>query len=131
MWGSHPPLRLCRPPPELLGQRDVKLNGRAEASASARVVPGALEPKLVRKPGFAPGPSRSQRGMLLLHHNPDLKWSPGSDSHRRLRVYETRPVASEARGLSKWCPRQESHLRPSASQAGALISLSYADNWHP
>src|ERR1017187_2717682 len=65
--------------------------------------------------------------MLLLHHNPDLKWSPGSDSHRRLRVYETRPVAAEARGLSKWCPRQESHLRPSASQAGALIYLSYAD----
>ena len=28
-----------------------------------------------------------------------IKWSPGSDSHRRLRVYETRPVASEARGL--------------------------------
>ena len=28
-----------------------------------------------------------------------IKWSPGSDSHRRLRVYETRPVAAEARGL--------------------------------
>lgn len=26
-------------------------------------------------------------------------WSPGSDSHRRIRVYETRPVAAEARGL--------------------------------
>ena len=25
---------------------------------------------LVRKPGFAPGPSRSQREVLLLHHNP-------------------------------------------------------------
>jgi len=28
-----------------------------------------------------------------------IKWSPWSDSHRRLRVYETRPVASEAQGL--------------------------------
>jgi hypothetical protein len=28
-----------------------------------------------------------------------IKWSPQSDLHRRLRVYETRPVASEARGL--------------------------------
>ena len=27
--------------------------------------------KLVRKPGFAPGPSVSQTEMLLLHHNPD------------------------------------------------------------
>jgi hypothetical protein len=26
-------------------------------------------------------------------------WSPWSDSHRRLRVYETRPVAAEAQGL--------------------------------
>ena len=28
-----------------------------------------------------------------------IHWSPGSDSHRRIRVYETRPVAAEARGL--------------------------------
>ena len=28
-----------------------------------------------------------------------LNWGPWSDSHRRLRVYETRPVASEAQGL--------------------------------
>ena len=27
--------------------------------------------KMVRKPGFAPGPSRSQREVLLLHHDPD------------------------------------------------------------
>ena len=25
-------------------------------------------------------------------------WGPWSDSHRRLRVYETRPVAAEAQG---------------------------------
>jgi hypothetical protein len=36
---------------------------------------------MVRKPGFAPGPSRSQREMLLLHHDPDLRWSLWSDSH--------------------------------------------------
>lgn len=28
-----------------------------------------------------------------------MKWSPWSDSHRRIRVYETRPVAAEAQGL--------------------------------
>ena len=33
---------------------------------------------------------------------PGLNWSPGSDSHRRIRVYETRPVAAEARGLWKF-----------------------------
>lgn len=65
--------------------------------------------KMVRKPGVAPGPSRSQREVLLLHHDPDWNWSPWSDSHRRIRVYETRPVAAEAQGL-KWCPRQELHL---------------------
>ena len=27
--------------------------------------------KLVRKPGFAPGPFASRAKMLLLHHNPD------------------------------------------------------------
>src|SRR4030095_6642134 len=43
----------------------------------------------------------SQGEMLLLHHSPDLKWSPWSDSHRRIRVYETRPVAAEARGRWK------------------------------
>ena len=56
------------------------------------------EMQLVRKPGFAPGPSASRAEMLLLHHNPDLNWSPWSDSHRRIRVYETRPVAAEAQG---------------------------------
>ena len=30
-----------------------------------------------------------------------LKWSPWSDLHRRIRVYETRPVAAEAQGLRK------------------------------
>ena len=67
----------CRPPPGLFGQRDAKLNGRAEEFASAQVVPGVLELKLVRKPGFAPGPSRSQAEMLLLHHDPDLNGAPG------------------------------------------------------
>jgi hypothetical protein len=28
-----------------------------------------------------------------------IKWGPWSDSHRRIRVYETRPVAAEAQGL--------------------------------
>ena len=34
---SHQPLRLCRPPLELLGQRDVKFEVRTEAFASARI----------------------------------------------------------------------------------------------
>ena len=55
-----------------------------------------------RKPGLAPGPSPSQGEMLLLHHNPDGSWSPWSDSHRRIRVYKTRPVAGEAQERWKW-----------------------------
>jgi hypothetical protein len=48
-------------------------NVRAETFVPARVVSplGVLEPKLVRKPGFAHGLSRSQREVLLLHHDPD------------------------------------------------------------
>src|SRR5437870_10545242 len=30
-----------------------------------------------------------------------MKWSPWSDLHRRIRVYETRPVAAEAQGRSE------------------------------
>ena len=55
-----------------------------------------IESEMVRKPGFAPGPSPSQGEMLLLHHVPEMNWSLWSDSHRRIRVYETRPVAAEA-----------------------------------
>ena len=45
---SHQPLRFCKPPPELLGQRDVKLKVRAEAFASARVVSSwLLEPSVI------------------------------------------------------------------------------------
>ena len=77
-----------------------RLPGRTEVESAHPAVqdftrkPMILGPaKLVRKPGFAPGPSRSQRGMLLLHHNPDGMpsrssesegWSPWSDSHRVL-----------------------------------------------
>ena len=35
-----------------------------------------IESEMVRKPGFAPGPSPSQGEMLLLHHDPDLKLEP-------------------------------------------------------
>ena len=55
-----------------------------------------IEIEMVRKPGFAPGPSPSQGEMLLV--TPQSCWSPWSDSHRRIRVYETRPVAAEAQG---------------------------------
>ena len=79
--------------------------------------------ELVRKPGFAPGPSASRAEMLLLHHNPD-----GASGRTRTeclrtatkRVCETRPLicwGTEA----KWRPRQESHLRPPPSHGGALI----------
>src|SRR5271170_4318166 len=35
--------------------------------------------------------------MLLLHHD-HHEWGPRSDSHRRIQVYKTRPVAAEAQG---------------------------------
>ena len=57
--------------------------------------------KMVRKPGLAPGPSPSRGEMLLLHHDPDWKWSLWSDSHRRIAVYETAPVAAEAQRQKK------------------------------
>src|SRR3974390_2502034 len=40
---------------------------------------------------------RSAASFCTLH--PSFEWGPWSDSHRRIRVYETRPVAAEAQGL--------------------------------
>jgi hypothetical protein len=49
-------------------------------------------------------------------------WSPWSDSHRRIRVYETRPVAAEAQGLSiNWRSHVDSHHEPSPSQGEMQI----------
>ena len=38
--------------------------------------------RLVRKPGFAPGPSPSQGEMLLLHHNPEMPGRAVADRRR-------------------------------------------------
>jgi hypothetical protein len=66
--------------------------------------------------------------MLLLHHNPDLKWSPWSDSHRRLRVYKTRPVAAEAQGREEKYEgrrmKDELNQVPRASDSIAFILLT-------
>src|SRR5436305_10751937 len=49
-----------------------------------------------------------------------IKWSPWSDSHRRIRVYETRPVAAEAQGpLSAKC-RMKNAERKLQLKIGAL-----------
>jgi hypothetical protein len=77
--------------------------------------------EMVRKSGFAPEPSPSRGEMLLLHHDPDLKWSPWSDSHRRLRVYETRPVAAEAQGLLNWRSHVDLHHELPPSQGSVQI----------
>jgi hypothetical protein len=37
--------------------------------------------------------------LLAIVYCAGRRWSPWSDSHRRIRVYETRPVAAEAQGL--------------------------------
>ena len=104
--------------------------------------------KLVRKPGFAPGPSASQAEMLLLHHNPELKireictlhspfcikkWSPWSDSHRRIRVYETRPVAAEGTGAEQnaECRMKNDEFRMPAMRAPfcTLHSAFFIQKW--
>ena len=47
-----------------------------------------------------------------------MKWSLRSDSHRRIRVYKTRPVAAEAQGLGKWRSHVDLHHELPASQTG-------------
>src|SRR5206468_4363568 len=133
---AHSPARQTGPGPGPLGAEAVARTQRRNGSAGqtrtetghrgsplGRQAVNSLG--LVRKPGFAPGPSPSQGEMLLV--TPQSCWSPWSDSHRRIRVYETRPVAAGGTG-AKWRPRQELHLRPSPSRGDALIYLSYADN---
>ena len=39
---------------------------------------------------------RLHRALCCYYTMTTMKWSPWSDSHRRIRVYETRPVAAEA-----------------------------------
>ena len=48
-------------------RQDLHLHWRAQISIA----------KMVRKPGFAPGPSASQAEMLLLHHNPEMASAAG------------------------------------------------------
>jgi hypothetical protein len=51
----------------------------------------------------------AQHSALCTHHS-ILNWSPRSDSHRRLQVYKTRPVAAEAqgrRGSAEWGVQSE------------------------
>jgi hypothetical protein len=60
-----------------------------------------------------------------------MKWGPWSDSHRRIRVYETRPVAAEAQG----------HLKLALSRGFAPRTSAFAERraetdytlraWHP
>jgi len=50
--------------------------------------PKLIERKLVRKPGFAPGPFASRAKMLLLHHNPD-----GASGRTRTDEYEFTKLA--------------------------------------
>ena len=57
---------------------------------------------------------------------PQSCWSPWSDSHRRIRVYETRPVAAVGTGANGVHGRNctcDLHLR----KVALWISLSYAD----
>src|ERR1043166_6094171 len=67
----------------------------------------------------------SQVGLLFPVNHAPKNWSLWSDSHRRLRVYETRPVASggtEANGVRDRNFACDLHLR-----RVALCKLSYAD----
>ena len=61
---------------------------------------------------------RLHRALCCYYTMTTMKWSPWSDSHRRIRVYETRPVAAEARGLGKWRSHVDLHHELPASQTG-------------
>lgn len=118
MLESHPPLRFCKPPPELLGQRDERSKVRAEACASARVV-SLNHPRLLAEKRALHTHRRNWSGSRGLH--------PDRLRHReRCCDYTT-----FLRGASQWRPRQELHLRPPPSHGGALIYLSYADRMAP
>src|SRR5713101_6882481 len=73
--------------------------------------------ELVRKPGFAPGPSASRAETLLLHHNPD--GASGRTRTECLRTATNTSLRNSSCGYrgteAKSRPRQESHLRPPPS----------------
>lgn len=87
-WQHRSLKRMRGPVPR---NRHVVPRNRAETPEVFPVIPrtrwsGVWE--LVRKPGFAPGLSRSQREVLLLHHNPD-----GASGRTRTDEYEFTKLA--------------------------------------
>ena len=65
-----------------------------------------------------PSLSELWRAAFALRFAEGEGWGLWSDLHRRLRVYETRPVAAEARGLGKWRSHVDLHHELPASQTG-------------
>ena len=66
----------------------------------------------------------NDQSLVTRHPSLSVKWGPRSDSHRRIRVYETRPVAAEAQGRFKWCSHVDSHHEPPPSQSGVQKLLT-------
>ena len=69
--------------------------------------------------------------LLLGYGGLKEKWSCAPGSHRATTVLQTAAFSGSLAPLSliwKWCPRQESHLRPTPSHGGALDLLSYVDD---
>ena len=74
---------------------------------------------LAASPGFAPGPSGSKPGMLLLHHEA-VNWWPARVTRPVLRIKS--PLHHFNACKPNWCSRQELHLhwRRSRRRASAL-----------
>ena len=72
-----------------------------------------IDSDLVRKPGFAPGPSASRAEMLLLHHNPGRQslhanWRSHVDSHHEPSPSQ-RDMHSSYTLRAIWCSWPDSH----------------------
>lgn len=83
----------------------------------------AAEPKIGGRIGWLAEPKPTGEG-----------WSPWSDSHRRIRVYETRPVAAEGTGALKigaltWNCTTNLRLRRAACRDS--LYLESGKFWHP
>ena len=108
---------------EIGQEAGVRTRTAALTTQNAAVTPQSCWKRGARNPEC--GVSQIGSPMCSVFHNPRsaFEWGPWSDSHRRIRVYETRPVATEAQGQSNDRLRMDVSRRGGRSDPAVKSSI--------